>query len=91
MSELAWDIKMHEWITLTTHLGESVRNPSHQQLRDALSKVFAAKDSEHPDSWIECGSSNGPLYVISIFSSGYALYTKYSDADVSDEIESYRL
>jgi len=78
---------MHEWVNLTTRLGETVRNPKPEQLREALAELFSSFDKEHPDSWIECGSQNGPLYSLSFVSSGRGRYTKYSDVDMTDELE----
>ncbi|MGI9262029.1 MAG: hypothetical protein ACR2QR_08335 [Woeseiaceae bacterium] len=78
---------MHEWVNLTNFLGESILNPSERQLSAALRELFASRDDEHPDAWIDCGSNDGPLYSLSIFSSGYAIFTKYSDADMSEELE----
>jgi len=79
------------WINLTTRLGHSISNPSDEDLKNALKELFDSKDNEHPDSWIECGSEDGPLETLSIYSSGYALYTKFSDADMSDELETKRV
>lgn len=78
---------MHDWITLTTVFGESVESPSELDMRAALKELFSSVDDEHPDAWIECGTEDGPLYSISIYSSGYAIYTKYSDADMTEELE----
>ncbi len=78
---------MHEWVNLTTRLGETVRNPKQEQLREALKELFSSSDEEHPDSWIECGSQDGPLYSLSFVSSGRGRYTKYSDVDMTDELE----
>jgi hypothetical protein len=82
---------MIEWTNLTGCFGEGTQNPSDDDLKKALSELFKSQDNEHPDAWIECGSENGPLYSVSIFSSGYALYTKYSDADMSDELENKKI
>lgn len=82
---------MHEWITLTKVFGSSLRNPTIAEMETALDELFEKADADHPDAWIECGSTSGPLYTISIFSNGYALYTKYSDSDMSEVLESTRL
>jgi len=82
---------MIEWVNLTGCFGEGVQNPSDDDLKKALSILFKSQDNEHPDTWIECGSENGPLYSLSVFSSGYALYTKYSDVDMSDELENKKI
>lgn len=78
---------MHDWVNLTNYLGESIPSPSEKQLATALRELFDSRDSEHPDAWIDCGSDDGPLHNISIFNSGYAIYTKYADADMSEELE----
>ncbi len=79
---------MFEWTTLTEVLGHSVLEPSEADMRRALSDLFAGStDAEHPDTWIECGTEAGPLYCISVYASGYAIFTKYSDADMTAELE----
>ena len=78
---------MHDWVNLTTRIGASISNPKEEQLRDALEELFGSDDQEHPDCWIECGSDNGPLYSLSFFSSGRGIYTKYSDVDMTEELE----
>ena len=80
---------MEEWSTLTGRWGKTVKNPANADLYEALDDLFAAHaDDEHPDAWLNSGSENGPLYSVSIFSSGYAIFTKYSDADMREELES---
>lgn len=82
---------MAEWVNLTTCFGDGTQNPSEDQLRVSLKELFQSNDNEHPDAWIECGSENGPLFSISVFVSGYAIYTKYSDVDMSEELESRKI
>lgn len=84
-------ISMHEWINLTKHLGESLDSPTDNDLKQALTDLFESNDNEHPNSWIECGSEEGPLYSLDIYSSGYAIYTKYNNADMDDELENRRI
>ena len=78
---------MHEWVNLTTRMGDDIKNPTMEQLKNTLEELFASNDAEHPDAWIECGTDDGPLYSISVYSGGYAIYTKYSDADMTEELE----
>lgn len=82
---------MHEWVHLNPVNGDTISNPSRDQLALALRQLFADPDSEHPDTWINCGSDDGPLYNLSVYSSGYATYTKYADVDMCDELESSRI
>lgn len=82
---------MHEWVNLTGYYGKEIQNPSDNDLKDALSELFGSRDEEHPDAWIECGSQDGPLYCLSIYSSGYALFTKYSDVDMTEELENKKI
>ena len=79
---------MHEWITVTKVFGDYLHEPTIDDMRAALEELFADADMDHPDTWIECGSDGGPLYCISILSSGSALYTKYSDSDMTSVLES---
>jgi hypothetical protein len=78
---------MHEWVNLTTRMGESITNPTPAQMRQVLEELFSSNDEEHPDCWIECGTQDGPLHSLAFFSSGRGVYTKYSDVDMSAEIE----
>jgi len=83
---------MHTWVRLTERTGRSKTNPSEGDLLAALTELFSSnRDNEHPDCWIECGTEDGPLHTVSIFQSGYAVYTKYSDSDMSEELESKRI
>ncbi len=82
---------MHEWIKLTTCHGDSIGNPGEEQMRRALLDLFSDQDEEHPDCWLECGSENGELVVLSVFSSGYAIFTRYADQDMSEELEERRV
>ncbi|MCG6202748.1 hypothetical protein [Psychromonas antarctica] len=82
---------MFEWSNLTTCFGTGVSNPSDSDLKQSIAELFESNNDEHPDAWVECGSENGPLCSVSIYSSGYALFTKYSDADMSEELENRRV
>ncbi|MES2041003.1 MAG: hypothetical protein V4495_24565 [Pseudomonadota bacterium] len=79
---------MHEWIKLTGRWGVEKQSPTDSELKEALNELFGSdEDNEHPDAWLECGSENGSLYTASIFASGYAIFTKYSDADMTTELK----
>jgi hypothetical protein len=79
---------VHEWIKVVTRMGQTIGSPSQGQLRSTLDELFQSPlDEEHPDSWLECGSEEGELHTLSIFQSGRAIYTRYSDADMTDELE----
>jgi len=78
---------MHEWITITRVFGQYVNEPGEAGMRSALEELFSSADGDHPDAWIECGTEGGPLYCISICASGYAIYKKYSDVDMTAELE----
>ncbi len=82
---------MFEWSNLTTCFGNVVSNPSEPMLKQSIVELFESQNGEHPDAWVECGSENGPLCSVSIYSSGYALFTKYSDVDMSEELENRRV
>jgi len=78
-----------EWSNLTTRLGETVSAPSLSDLQSALQDVFTnPNDPEHPDTWLECGSDEGPLASLSVFGSGKGILTVYTDADMTDELSS---
>ena len=82
---------MHEWINLTNHLGKNFSNPKDIQLTDALHQLFTANDNEHPDAWIECGTEDGPLYSLSVYAGGYAIYSKFNNADMDVELENKKI
>ena len=83
---------MHEWVTLTTRAGAAIPSPDDVALRGALTELFSsAPDDEHPDCWIECGNAAGPLVTVSFFQSGKGYYTKYSDPDMTEELETKEL
>ena len=69
---------MHEWFHVTGYLGEDTSNPTDEQLKAVLTLLFDAKDDEHPNAWITCGSEKGKLYTLDVYSSGFALYTVYN-------------
>ncbi len=79
---------MHQWVKLFTRYGSCIANPTEDQLRAAIQEVFARIDQEHPNAWIECGSDGGALHTLSISFRGSSCYTKYSDADMTDELDS---
>jgi len=80
-----------EWSNLTTCFGDGVSNPNDSDLNKSIKELFESCDDEHPDAWIECGSETGPLCSVSIYSSGYAVFTKYSDADMTEELENKKI
>ena len=82
---------MHEWFNLTDYLGEDTSNPTDEQLKAALALLFEAKDNEHPNAWITCGSEKGKLYTLDIYSDGFALYTVYNNVDMEEELEYRRI
>lgn len=78
---------MIRWTNLYTRRGTCIPQPTKDQLRQAIQEVFATSDLEHPDAWIECGSENGPLHTLAVSSGGALRYTKHSDADMTEELE----
>lgn len=82
---------MHEWVNLVGHYGKGWQNPTDENLKEALNDLFNSNDEEHPSTWIECGTQDGPLYSIAIYGSGYALYSKYSDLDMTEELENKKI
>ncbi len=82
---------MSYWSNLYFCFGNCIASPSDDDLQSALKELFSSRNSEHPDAWLECGVEGGPLESLSIFSSGYAIHTKFSDADMSEELSSRRI
>jgi hypothetical protein len=79
---------MRKWTALFTRYGDCITDPIEAQLRAAIREVFAKVDQEHPDAWIECGSDDGPLHVLSVCTDGTIRYTKYADGSMTDELDS---
>ena len=80
---------MYAWSNLTTRTGDDIPNPDQLALSNSINELFSSPiDNEHPDTWLRCCMPGGPLYVLSIFQSGYAVFTKYPDADMTIELES---
>ncbi|WP_085718580.1 hypothetical protein [Pseudomonas sp. B28(2017)] len=82
---------MHEWINLTARHGDTIEKPSVEQMKSVLQDLFSDRDEEHPDCWLQCGSQNGELVVLSVFDSGYAIFTRYADQDMLEELEVRRV
>ena len=82
---------MNTWTTLTTIHGKTIPSPDESAMTDALRELFQSGTTEHPDCWLEKGSDDGPMDVLSIYSSGYAIHTQYTDADMIDENFSKRI
>ncbi len=82
---------MHEWVSLFERMGGVISDPTVEQLRNTLEELFSSNDEEHPDAWVNCGSDEGPLYNVSIYSEGYAIYSKYSDVDMTEELDSKKI
>lgn len=82
---------MINWIKLTTMIGKTISSPDEVEMKDALQQLFLYGTSEHPDCWLEKGSETGQLDVISVFASGYAIHTQYTDADMCNETLNIRI
>lgn len=53
-----------------------------------LNELFTSeRDHEHPDCCLRCGSDEGNLGAVSVYQSGRAEYVKYSDSDMTTELE----
>lgn len=76
-----------EWVNLYTYLGECIESPTDTDLLNALKDVFKYGSDEHPDTWIECATEDEMLYSFAIMNKGTARYIKYSDVDMTEELE----
>lgn len=76
-----------DWITLTDRMGAMSPAPTVDDMEAVLLEVFASDlDEEHSSCSLEAGIEDGPLYTIQIFQSGGAIYTEYSDVDMTEEV-----
>jgi hypothetical protein len=75
------------WVILTTRYGSDIRTPSVGQLHAALDELRAQKDdTEHPDAWLRYGDDDGPMYVVTVNTSGRVCFSQWADCDYENEL-----
>ena len=74
------------WWVLTTRWSVDIASPSTAHLQGALEEVFAAKDPEHPNSWLRFGRDNGPMFVLDVNESGTVVFEEWADTEFELEL-----
>lgn len=81
----------YDWVTLYFVFGSCEGDPTKRDLKLALKELFNKADDEHFTTWIECGVEDGQLHTLEIYDSGFAIYTRHSDGDMTEQLESLRV
>ena len=87
------------WVILSVRYGGDIRNPSPQELQQALGELFEenipgmteADYMEHPSTWLRYGFDEGPMYVLDVYRDRSVIFAKYADQDDSDSLWEYRM
>jgi hypothetical protein len=87
------------WVILSVRYGGDIRNPSPQQLQQALGELFEenipgmteADYMDHPSAWLRYGFDEGPMYVLDVYRDRSVIFAKYADQDDSDSLWEYRM
>lgn len=77
------------WVILTSRWGADIRNPSVEQLTNAVREIFVEEFpplresdyAEHPSGWIRFGFDDGPMFVIDIGRNRAARFEQWADQD----------
>ncbi|HEX8651566.1 MAG TPA: hypothetical protein VF708_12060 [Pyrinomonadaceae bacterium] len=87
------------WVILSVRYGGDIRDPSLQQLQQALGELFEenipgmteADYMEHPNTWLRYGFDEGPEYVLDVYRDRSVIFAKYADQDDADPLWEYRM
>ena len=82
------------WAILSTRYGGDIRQPSHEQLMQAIDEVVTEDldgvaegyYSEHPNAWLQHGYDEGPVYVIDAYRNGTVICSQFADQDDVDPL-----
>jgi len=71
------------WRILTRRYGQDVRNPTKEQLRDAVQELYKERqdDLEHASVSLRLGTPDQCMYVIDAHLDRSVTFSKYSDQD----------
>jgi hypothetical protein len=72
-------------------MGEDIPQPSQAVLRQVADELIKAKDAEHPNACLRCGTDEGPMFVIDAYAGGTVILTKYPDQDSGDPLDETKL
>jgi len=82
------------WAILSTRYGGDIRQPSHEQLVQAIDEVVAEDPNgmaerdyaEHPNAWLRYGFDDGPVYVIDAYRGGTVICSQFAEQDDNDPV-----
>jgi len=85
------------WVILTRRYGEDVRQPSEDDLTQAVNELFnenykamtETDYAEHPNAWVRYGFDEGPMFVIEANRDKTVTLLKYADQDDVEAIAKY--
>ena len=80
---------MHS-VILTSRYGDSLRDPTAEQIAAASQELFAAADPEHANAWMELFSASGRMYTLDAYESGLLIFSEYADQDYGELISELR-
>lgn len=80
------------WVILTKRYGEDVRQPSGEDLAQAIDELFVeegegmteADYADHPNAYLRYGFDEGPVFVAEANRNKSATLSKYADQDDID-------
>ena len=87
------------WTILSTRYGGDIRQPSNEQLAQAIDEVvteaihgMTEQDyAEHPNAWLRYGFDEGPVYVIDAYRGGTVICSQFADQDDVDPVSEHAL
>lgn len=75
------------WLILTTRYGEDVRDPTPDQVARAIADLKTRReDTEHPNTWLRLGLSDGRVLVLDAYTSGTVYFKQFADQDDADPV-----
>jgi hypothetical protein len=87
------------WVILRVRYGGDIRDPSPQELRQALGELFEENIPgmtegdymEHPSAGLRYGFDEGPMYELDVYRDRGVIFSKYADQDDDDPLWEYRM
>ncbi|MCB1327528.1 MAG: hypothetical protein H7A21_14030 [Spirochaetales bacterium] len=77
-------------VILTTRYGDSLRDPTAEQIAAASQELLAIADPEHANAWMELFSASGRMYNVDAYESGLVIYSEYADHDYEELMSELR-
>jgi len=83
-----------------SHIYAGFSHSNEPSIKEAVECFFRYSDAEHPDAWVDCGTDDGPFYILTIFRARRtwngrqfcdAIFQKYDNQDMNKVIEEREL